>query len=233
VGVNSPLTQARLTGLMAGRAAPGAEVVVQTTGGLPLLVTAPSVAVFLSSLADDWGDLPYSGAFVPLVRGMVAHATRAGTSAGTSPRAGERPVVPLAEAPSGALFVRGPTGYSSPAAVETEGALYRAIADAPAPEPGFYVFESGGRPVATAALNTDPIESDLDAVSADSLRAETAAAAVAGGRGEISVLSSRGALESHLRDTRRGREIWMAFLVGAALFLLAELVLGSARVIRP
>src|SRR6185503_5579365 len=140
VGVNSPLTQARLTGLMAGRAAPGAEVVVQTTGGLPLLVTAPSVAVFLSSLADDWGDLPYSGAFVPLVRGMVAHATRAVTSAGTSPRAGERPVVPLAEAPSGALFVRGPTGYSSPAAVETEGALYRAIADAPAPEPGFYVF---------------------------------------------------------------------------------------------
>jgi len=232
VGVNSPLTQARLTGLMAGRAAPGAEVVVQTTGGLPLLVTAPSVAVFLSSLADDWGDLPYSGAFVPLVRGMVAHAARAGTAAGTAPRAGERPAVPLAEAPSGALYVRGPGGYSSPAAVETQGALYRAIADAPAPVPGFYVFDSGGRPVATAALNTDPIESDLDAVSADSLRAEVSAT-VTGGGGAVSVLSSRGALESHLRDTRRGREIWMTFLVGAALFLLGELALGSARVIRP
>src|SRR6185503_13580449 len=123
VGVNSPLTQARLTGLMAGRAAPGAEVVVQTTGGLPLLVTAPSVA----------------------------------------------------------LYVRGPGGYSSPAAVETQGALYRAIADAPAPVPGFYVFDSGGRPVATAALNTDPIESDLDAVSADSLRAEVSATVTGGG----------------------------------------------------
>ena len=237
VGVNSPLTQSRLTGLMLGRAASPAEVVVQTTGGFPLLVTAPSVAVFLSSLADDWGDIPFSGAFVPLVRGMVAHAARAGGSAaGGEPRVGERPVAPLEKAPPGALFVRGPAGYSSPAALETDGTRYRAIADAPGPAPGFYAFESGGRTVATAALNPDPIESDLANASADSLRQETSATAGASAGssvGAVSVISSRGALEAHLRDTRRGREIWMAFLIGAALFLIAELALGSARVIRP
>jgi len=246
VGVNSPLTQARLTGLLLGRAAPGAEVVVQTTGGVPLLVTAPSVAVFLSSLADDWGDFPYSGAFVPLVRGMVAHAARAGSASGSEPRVGERPAVSLGESPRGVIFVRGPAGYSSSAALETDGALYRAIADAPAPAPGFYVFEAGGRTVATAAVNPDPIESDLSEVPADSLRDEASAAEAAPARAgagagvgpsrdaaSVGVISSRGALEARLRDTRRGREIWTAFLVGAALFLIAELALGSARVIRP
>ena len=230
VGVNSPLTQARLTGIMLGRAAAPAEVVVQTTGGYPLLVTAPSVSVFLSSLADDWGDFPFSGAFVPLVRGMVAHAARAGSAAGGEPRVGERPSAPLAEAPSGALFTRGPAGYSSPAAVETEGALYRVIADAPATTPGFYTFESGGRPIATAAVNPDPIESDLDNVSTDSLRVEASGTR---GAAAVTVITTRGALEAHLRDTRRGREVWMEFLVGAALFLIAELALGSALVIRP
>jgi hypothetical protein len=230
VGVGSPLTQARLTGLVRGRAAGRrADVVVQTTGGFPLVVASPSVAVFLSSLGDDWGDLPYSGAFVPLIRGMVAHAARAGpAAAGGEPRVGERPEARFDAAPLGALLVRGPGGYASPAAVEVGGATYRAVADGVAPAPGFYVFESGGRPVATAAVNLDPAESELAALPADSLRAPAGPNAAA-----VLVIPTRAALETLLRDTRRGRELWTAFLIGAAALLIAELALGSARVLRP
>ncbi|MGE5174933.1 MAG: BatA domain-containing protein [Hyphomicrobiales bacterium] len=247
VGVGSPLTQARLIGLVRGRpTSPRAEVVVQTTGGFPVVVTAPGVSVFLSSLADDWGDLPYSGAFVPLVRGLVASAVRATGSTIASPRVGERPVARLAAAPSGALLVRGPGGYTSSAAVEAEGTSFRAVADAPAPAPGFYTFETGARPIATVAVNVDPVESDLAAVPGDSIAAgATATSAPRAGmsgasapragtpRAAVTVLANPRALAGYLRDTRRGRELWLPFLVVGALLLMGELALGSARALRP
>jgi len=243
VGVGSPLTQSRLTGLIRGRAlSVHAEVVVQTTGGLPVLVTAPGVSVFLSSLSDDWGELPYSGAFVPLVRGLVGHATRAGKAgARADSRVGAPPAARLAAAPTSAVLVRGPGGYASQASVGTEGAGFRAVADAVALVPGFYEFHSGGRTIANAAVNVDPIESDLALVSPDSLRAGTVATGAAGARAAgagatgtaMTTLSSATALDVHLRDTRRGRELWLSFLVAAAVVLAGELMLGSARVLKP
>lgn len=229
VGVGSPLSQARLSGVIRSRVVtPRAEVVVQTTAGLPLVVAAPSVAVYLSSLADDWGDLPYSGAFVPLVRGLVAYASRARTSAtGAEPRVGERPFARLATAPSGAVIAHGPGGFTSTAAVESEGASFRAVADATAPAPGFYSFEAGGRALATVAVNPDPVESDLATVPVDSLKAE----AVGPGGAPIVALTSRSALETRLSDTRRGRELWLPFLLAAAIVLIGEILLGSARVL--
>ena len=249
LGVGSTLTQSRLTGLVrARRLTPRAEVVVETTGGLPVLVAAPHVSVFLSSLSDDWGDLPYSGAFVPLVRGLVTHAASAGNGASiATPRVGERPVARLASPPSSVLRVRGPAGYVSQAAVEAEGTGFAAVADAPAHAPGFYTFESGGRTVSVVAVNLDPIESDLAPIAVDSLRATVAggaggaaSAAVAAGAGsapgrgpDATVLSSVGALATHLRETRRGRELWLGFLIAAALVLSAELWVGSLRTLKP
>jgi hypothetical protein len=223
VGVGAPLTQARIEALVRGRTtSSSAEVVVQTTGGLPVLVTAPGVSVLLTSLSDDWGDLPYSGAYVPLVRGLVTQAARAGRiSSGGGARVGQAPSTRLVAPPGGAVLVTGPDGFSSQASVEAEGTGYRATADAVALAPGFYTFASGDRALGTAAVNVDPIESDLTPISADSLRT----------RG--TVLSNAGALTTHLQDTRRGRELWMAFLVAAALVLAGELMLGSARVLKP
>jgi len=228
VGVGSVLTQARLTGLMrAHTTSSRAEVVVQTTGGLPLVVSAPGVAVFLSSLADDWGDLPYSGAYVPLVRGLVSHAARAAKSAALgSPRVGEPPVARLDAAPGGALLVHGPGGYTSQAAVQAEGTRYRAVADIPAVRPGFYTFESGGKTLATVGVNVDPSESDLAPLSPDSLGTGL-------GTGKVSVLASASALETELRDTRRGRELWLGFLIVVGAALVGELALGSVRTRRP
>ena len=229
VGVGTPLSQARITGLVRGTVtSPRALVVVQTSGGLPVVVAAPRVAVFLTSLSDDWGELPFSGAFVPLVRGLVSHAARAESSAPGEMVVGTPPHARLAGAPTGVIRVRGPAGYSSTATVESEGTGYRAVAIDPAPVPGFYDFDAGGSPLATVAVNLDPIESDLASLPVDSIRA---AAAPASSK-QIAEFTSAAALERHLRATRRGEELWLPLLLAAALLLAGELTLASARKLR-
>jgi hypothetical protein len=225
--VGSSLTQSRITALARGRTtSTRAEVVVTTTGGLPVVVAGPQVAVFLGSLSDDWGDLPYSGAFVALVRGLVDYAART-PSADARDRllVGAPPAAHLDAAPSGAVTVRGPESYRSQATVVSEGSGFRAAADAPATVPGFYVFETGAREAAVVAVNPDPIESDLRPIPVDSLRA--------GLSDPPRSINTVGSLRSYLRDTRQGRELWLLFLAGAALFLAAELWLGSARIAAP
>ena len=162
---------------------------------------------------------------MPLVRGLVSHAARA-TRATTlgPPRVGEPPRARLDQPPASALTVRGPDAYLSQASVRAEGVGYLAVADAPALEPGFYEFESGGRPLATVAVNLDPIESDLAPLSPDSVRSAS------GGRAAFFTTSR--ALTTHLEETRRGRELWMPILLLAALALVGELLLGSARALK-
>jgi len=238
VTVGAPLSQARITGLVHGAVtSPRAEVVVQTSGGLPVVVAAPRVAVFLSSLADDWGELPYSGAYVPLVRGLVGHAARAESSAPTELVVGTPPRARLPGAPAGAIRVRGPGEFVSSATVEAEGTGYRAVALDAAPAPGFYEFEADGQPLATVAVNLDPSESDLATLPADSIRASAAASPGAGRAkaqlgGRISVLPTTVSVERHLQATRRGEELWLPLLLLGALFLAGELLLASARKIR-
>ncbi len=227
LSVGSPLTQSKLTALARGRtASPGAEIVVATTGGLPVVVAGRQVAVFLGSLSDDWGDLPYSGAFVPLVRGLVDHAARSSSpDALDKALVGRAPAAHLESAPSGAVVVRGPGSYRSQATVVSDGSGFRAVAETPATAPGFYVFEAGAREAATVAVNLDPIESDLRPVSIDSL--------ATGSKDAPRALLTASSLRSHLHDTRQGRELWLLFLTGAALCLAAELMLGTARIAAP
>jgi len=221
--VGSTLTQSRLTALARGRVtSTKADAVVTTTGGLPVVVAAPQVAVLLGSLSDDWGDLPYSGAFVPLVRGLVDHAARTSSSASLDRElVGRPPGARLERAPSGVLVVRGPESYRSQATVVSDGSGFRAVADAPAVAPGFYVFEAGAGAVATVAVNPNPIESDLRPVPMDSLRT---------GPDPPKAILTTSSLRTQLRDTRQGRELWLPFLVLAGLCLASELWLGTARI---
>ena len=226
LSVGSPLTQSKLTALARGRVlSPKATAVVVTTGGLPVVVAASQIAVFLGSLSDDWGDLPYSGAFVPLVRGLVDHAARATIESRDRSLVGRPPTARLESAPSGAVVVRGPESYRSQATVASDGAGFLAVAEAPATVPGFYVFEAGSREAATVAVNPDPVESDLRPISIDSLQT--------GSADPPRALLTAGSLRTHLRDTREGRELWLPFLVLGALCLAAELAVGSARVVAP
>ncbi|HSQ60626.1 MAG TPA: BatA domain-containing protein [Acidobacteriota bacterium] len=229
VEVGTPLSQARLSGLVRGATTtPRAEVVVQTSGGAPVIVAAPSVAVFLSSLADDWGELPFSGAYVPLVRGLVSHAARAESGAPLELVVGGVPRIRLSVAPSGGIRVRGPGDYVSTATVEAEGTGYRVSALDPAPAPGFYEFETEGRTLGTVAVNLDPVESDLAALPPDSIRAAVPPAA----HERLALMADGAALTRHLQATRRGQELWLPLLLIAAALLAIEIALASARKLR-
>ena len=87
--------------------------------------------------------------------------------------------------------------------------------------PGFYVFEAGGHEVATMAVNPDPVESDLTPIAVDSLRT---------GPDPPRAILTASSLRTHLHDTRQGRELWLTFLVAAAVCLASELVIGTARI---
>ncbi|HEU4333731.1 MAG TPA: BatA and WFA domain-containing protein [Candidatus Eisenbacteria bacterium] len=229
VEVGTPLSQARLSGLVRGATTtPRAEVVVQTSGGAPVVVAAPSVAVFLSSLADDWGELPFSGAYVPLVRGLVSHAARAESGAPLELVVGAAPRIRLSTTPSGGIRVRGPGEYVSTATVEAEGTGYRVAALDPAPAPGFYEFETEGRKLGTVAVNLDPVESDLALLPPDSIRA----AVPPGALERLSLMPDGAALTRHLQATRRGEELWLPLLLLAAALLAIEIALASARKLR-
>lgn len=227
VAIGGSITEGRLSQLVRGHvSSPRAQTVVATPGGLPIVVAAPGVAVFLGSFAEEWGDLPFSGAFVPLVRGLLEHAAHAaGSLEEMGLTVGARPAARLTQPPAEALTVRGPEGYRSQASVEAEGQGFRAVADVPATAPGFYTFAAGDRAVATVAVNVDPVESDLAPAAADSLRGPV--------RDGLTVLPTAASLATHLHDTRRGRELGVPFLVVAGLLLGGELLLGSARTIRP
>ncbi|HEY7727179.1 MAG TPA: BatA domain-containing protein [Candidatus Eisenbacteria bacterium] len=227
VAVGGLVTQARVTQILRGHTlSPRAQVVVSTSGGLPVVVAAPGVSVYLGSFAEEWGDLAFSGSFVPLVRGLVQYAAHAAGATGEAqPYVGARPVARVAQPPAEAISVHGPEEYRSQASVEVEGTGFRAVADAPARAPGFYRFLAGDREIASVAVNVDPVESDLAPASPDSLRA--------GAPGEFALLRGAGALAAHLRDTRRGRELAIPLLVIAGILLLGELAIGSGRVLRP
>jgi hypothetical protein len=229
VEVGTPLSQARLSGLVRGTTTtPRAEVVVQTSGGSPVVVAAPSVAIFLSSLADDWGELPFSGAYVPLVRGLVSHAARAESGAPLELVVGAAPRIRLSATPSGGIRVRGPGEYVSTATVEAEGTGYRVAALDPAPAPGFYEFETEGRKLGTVAVNLDPVESDLTLLPPDSIRA----AVPPGALDRLALMPDGASLTRHLQATRRGEELWLPLLLLAAALLAIEIALASARKLR-
>jgi hypothetical protein len=71
------------------------------------------------------------------------------------------------------------------------------------------------------AVNPDPIESDLNPIPMDSLRT---------GADPPQAILTASSLRSHLHDTRQGRELWLVFLVAAAVCLASELVVGTARI---
>jgi hypothetical protein len=66
----------------------------------------------------------------------------------------------------------------------------------------------------------------LAPVEIDSLRAGS-------GSGRVATLTTSRGLAVHLEETRRGRELWLGFLLAAVVMLAAELALGSARTIKP
>ncbi|MCR5889105.1 hypothetical protein LRS06_15310 [Hymenobacter sp. J193] len=88
-------------------------------------------------------------------------------------------------------------------------------------EPGFYTLERNGRKLATLAFNFDKRESELAHYSADELRQMWA------GKPNIQVYdaSAGTSVAARYRAERVGTPLWQYCVVGALVFLLAEVLL--------
>ena len=152
--------------------ASGLDQLIGLSDGAPLVVERARghgrVVLVTTSLDLAWSDLPRQAAFVPLVRGLVAHLGSA-VLPPRNLRPGDRIIwLPPSGIASEAATLEGPDGATIPVATsDWEGR--RAVVSAAALMLGGYVLRVAGAPPARFAFASDPAESALDPLSPSAL----------------------------------------------------------------
>jgi len=217
----------------AARYAPGGgdeQTLIGLAGGTPFLqeIRHGEGAVLLYTVAPDprWSDFPLRGLFVPLLYRSVVYlaADAAGAEALT---VGEGGVLRV-EGVTGAEPLRlvGPDGAEwTPAQRTVPGGVVLEVEEA-VTAPGVYDVMQGEALLRRVAVNLDPRESDLAALTERAARERLAAATGA----EVRVLDAAGgaglAAAERLRAERAGVELWNVFLALALAFLVAEMLVA-------
>jgi hypothetical protein len=192
-----------------------AQVLAWFDDGAVALVEGKSgmgrVIVWGSTLDDFWNDLVLQPVFLPFLHSMVRY------SAGYTPdplwrTVGQRVAMETDSATRESRVVVSPNGSRERISGEA-GSLELG-------QPGFYQVQSDSREtVRLVAVNVDRTESDFNAWNADELKA-----AITSSDTLASVASSE-----NLTDTQREQRqrVWWFLLAGAAVVLLAEVVLAN------
>jgi len=185
----------------------GREALIETSFG------AGRVISFASPLDGLTSDLPIQPLFLPLIHELARYAS-AHKDAPLYRRVGD--ALDLGEGPAskeagGAMTVVSPSGRRQTLAAGTSGMELE--------EPGFYETTRGSGPSNVIAANIETAESDLTAVDADELSAALRPA----GRGREP--TRRIAAE----EPAERQAWWRAALLAAALLMVLEAVLGTAR----
>jgi hypothetical protein len=138
----------------------GRQTLLETEGGLPLLITRRvgegRVFLLTSSVDVDWGNLPLAAVYMPLIQSMAATlgVPSGGTGGRVSGRVGERLAIPLPGSLAG-VVVEGPSG---PVSTVVDAGILSFMPT----EAGPHRVGAPGVPVlANVAVNMDPAESDV------------------------------------------------------------------------
>ncbi|MBD3236473.1 MAG: hypothetical protein GF330_07205 [Candidatus Eisenbacteria bacterium] len=218
------LSSARFERLLGVRPGPQARVLAEFSGGHPALVAEPGLLLFSSALDLSWSDFPSSAAYLPFLHRAVMHLVLGGRAGEHDPLVGDRLRWPLpSDLAPDALRCLGPGDIEVPITVSPTERGPVLVTDA-VTEPGFYRLRAeGGVAFPAIAVNVDPRESDLTAMT------------VAEGRtlfGDEAVRIEPGAeLGRQVLEARFGRELWRFFLILAFLLLVVESLLARGRVL--
>jgi len=215
-----PLSEARFTRVRAFRPAAGARVLLEFDRAHPALIEASHALVLDVMLDPASSDLAMSGAFLPLVHQCARVLGRGTAAASLLPGEAWR-----APAGTGDWRVVDETGRDVPVAL-TAGRGATALGTPPLERPGLYRVYRGGQLRSSFAVNPDPRESDLAALSEDELLN-----AFPGGRARI--LRPGEDLARRVREARYGRELWPLLLSLALAFLVLETWLGRSGMAGP
>ncbi len=218
------------------------RVLGEFSGGHPALIEEPGFLLFSSSLDMRWSDFPTSASYLPFLHRMLLHLVLQGRIGRQEPRVGEALVVPVpAELAREVLRCTGPEGMEV-ATELTQSERGATLRTAPVEQPGFYHIRAGeagapggagsgagtsrgmGAELRTFAVNVDPRESDLAAMTREQ-------GALLFGREAVTLPADEG-LSRQVLVTRYGRELWRLCLTLAFLLLVAESLVARGR-LRP
>ena len=208
-----PLSTARFEAIRAFVAAPGARRLLEFDRAHPALIEAPHALVFAASLDPGLSDFPVSGAYLPLLHQAVKVLGRGTAASSLTP--GERYSAP---AGTGTWRVEDDLGREIPTELVAERGATRLLS-APLERPGLYRVLQAGAVRSTFAVNPDPRESDLAAISERALVAAFPA-------GQARVVQPGTDLARRVREARYGRELWSWFIILALFLLVAETLIG-------
>ncbi len=217
----------RFSGFFAAEPAPSAFVAARFDDGSPAIIEGRpgrgTVLLFALSAGADWGDLPLSPIYLPLVHEAAKYA------GGYRPAKSWRTVgeeLTLEEISIGLLGHKSAARPAQPAVREPERDELRIVEETLQLEsPGFYELRSE-RQVAYLAANIDPAESDLKPMEPREL-----IAAVEPPAPSDNLESSRAELLSPQELEGRQR-LWRYLLALALLLLLLESIMANVRLKR-
>lgn len=210
------------------------RAVISLSNGTPFLTeyAAGSGRVLLCAVeaGTGWSDLPLKGLFVPLLHRSAAYlAARADRTASFTAGGDLRIRLRLPDRTErDALVLTAPDGTEEkpqPEAAPGSGVLTLTAGQASAV--GFYEIRREAPQsavLATAAVNTDPAESDLEPVDPATLERFLESVGIAPGR--VVRMPAGAMLERSVREARFGVELWKYFAALAALFALLEMLVG-------
>lgn len=214
--VGQPLTGASFWRIVEVKSRPGVRTLAEFGPGRPALVQGEGALLFASSLDGRWNNLVTHAAFLPLLHQSLDAALMEGSE--DRVRVGEpvEGIVDRALVPTGAeLVCIGPGGLQLPM---TSRVVQRGlqVRSQPAPEPGFYTIQAGGRVLVRRAVNLDTrTESDLTPLSDEEILQ-----AFAGER--VQLIPVGASVGTPVREARYGREFWRELVVVVLLLMVTE-----------
>jgi hypothetical protein len=204
----------------------GSRVIMRFTGDRPALVEnnyySGRVLTFVGPMSPAYSDLAGHAFFVPFIARITEYLASQLSAVETDLRTGDNVVRSFAA--SGALnesieLVRPDSSVIYLAPEEKQGDVTYNVASLTLP--GIYRAFFNRREIDRFAVNIDPLEGNLSAVSYEQF-------VDAAGIDKYHLLNATGSLRAEIAQLRFGKELWQLFLWIAAILILAELLISRS-----
>lgn len=214
------------------------NTLIELSDGTPFLVDhgvgAGRVLVFAVDAFAQWSDFPLKGIFAPLVHRSVVFL-----------ETGREEIQEAVAGRPASINIRTSTLPGASYVIQTQDGLKERVAPTLNPLTGMTVFQlpstrkagiyqlyredGGADPIGAVAVNIDPGESQLEAMTGEELLSYFQTFGF--DKERISILTSGDELEQRVRESRYGIELWKTMISIALLLALVEMAV--ARVRRP
>ncbi|MCP4724570.1 MAG: hypothetical protein GY863_06025 [bacterium] len=196
------------------------NVIIDLTNGKPFLTVTNSergkIAVFSSKPSLTWNTLPVKGLFAPLMHRVVIFLSESDFMENGDIKVGDA-ISFYYNGSISDLNITSPEGTEYKLTPEISAESYR-VNFSETVEPGIYVCSAGNDQFRKFAVNTDPVESDLNPMDNDRLEMLI-------GTNPLYIIQPDSDIETSIKESRSGKEIGDYFLIIILIFILIEFII--------